>query len=429
MNSADTLRQFEAAQTQPAPWPELPEETLPSFPTDLLPGFCGELAEKIAASLPAPTDYVAGAMLGAVSAALVGRVKIIPRDGHKEMVQLYVCIGGESGTNKSAPMFALIAPLDHWLREQRREVQKRNKEKEAQREILDRKTKKKGILAQELANLQRQMDQIIFEPEPEAIITDTTTEKLIHRMAAQGGRGIIFTDEGSFIKILAGELYTAKGASANLDSVLKGFDGSPLLVDSVSSQFVDMESAHLSITIGMQPGLIARMTSNADLADQGFPQRALFFLPDMPAYWDLLALPPFPQDLMTKWNALLSALASIHRDQMLVMPMTADAQRTYNLHRQDMYDRSSKDMGDNLTIRSWARKAHGKTARLAAILALMENPQAVIIEDSHVRAAITMMNVYFIPHAKKAFCRSDVLLQRMICGRSYATKSISGKQI
>ncbi len=409
MNNADTLMQFEAAQTQPAPWPELPEETLPVFPTDLLPGFCGELAEAVAASLPVPVDYAVGAMLGAVSAALVGRVIVQPRLGHNEAIQLYLCIGGESGTNKSRPMKVFIEPLEKWLSAQRKEVLRRNRDRDAQREMLDRRTKKTNITEGELASLRQRMEQVVNEPEPETIITDTTPEKLAHRMAAQGGKGIIFTDEGSLINILAGSTYGGQGSSANLDTVLKGFDGASIMVDRMSAPTIDIERANLTITIGMQPGLIARMTGSADLIDRGFPQRALFFLPQIPSGRDLLHLPDYPQELLARWDSLLTSLACVHRDQPLIMPMTADALRTYNLHRQDMENRVSEDMGDNDAIRAWAHKAHGKTARLAGIMAKLENPQALIIEDRHVRAAVTMMNLYFVPHAKRAFVRSGVL--------------------
>lgn len=68
-----------------------------------------------------------------------------------------------------------------------------------------------------------------------------------------------------------------------------------------------------------------------------------------------------------------------------------------------MHNRLTGDLGGNEALQAWVRKAHGETARLAGILALLEDPDASIVEESHVRAAVELMNSYYIPHAKRAF--------------------------
>lgn len=70
---------------------------------------------------------------------------------------------------------------------------------------------------------------------------------------------------------------------------------------------------------------------------------------------------------------------------------------------QDMTDRSIGDMGENARLKEWGGKAHGQAARIAAILALLEDPHTVIVEESHIRAAVELMNSYYTPHAKRAF--------------------------
>ena len=142
MNSADTLMLFEAAQTQPAPWPELPEETLPLFPTELLPGFCGELVRAVAASIHAPVDYAACALLGAASSAIVGRVSVRLTPDYATPVPLFCGMGGESGTGKSPVMKKIIRPLELWLMERNNLIRQRNKDKQYEREILLQSEKK-----------------------------------------------------------------------------------------------------------------------------------------------------------------------------------------------------------------------------------------------------------------------------------------------
>lgn len=400
MGTYDQLTAFEASLTPAPPWPELAEEPMPLFPTQLLPEPCSSLAETIAASLPVPVDYAVCAMLGAASNALVGRVIVEPRKGHQERLQLYLCMGGESGTNKSGPMKLLNEPLEAWLLDHGKDILRRNRERAEERERLTAQARRKQhITDREQADIRRQLDALEDEPELPLVMTDTTPDALPRRMLRQGGVGIIYTDEGSFINILAGATYARQGSAPNLDTVLKGFDGGHVYVDRVTTEPIILEAANLSITVGMQPSIVSRMTRNSDLADRGFPQRVLYFLPDNMGKVDLMNLPSIPGEPMAQWGSLLVRLAEIHRDKPVVMPLTYRAQEAYNLHRQAMWDRPSTDAA----MRAWYRKAHGKTARLAGLLALLENPDALLVEECHVRAAVEMMNSYFIPHAEKAF--------------------------
>lgn len=399
MGSCDQLLAFEASLTPEQPWPELAEESMPLFPTQLLPGNLGQLAQDIAASLPVPVDYVACAMLGAASSALVGRVIVEPRYGHQERLQLYLCLGGESGTNKSGAMRLMMAPLEAWLSEHGKDILRRNAQRREEREYLQKQAHRKGITEVMQDTIRSKLDKLEDEPELPAVLTDTTPDALPQRMLRQGGCGIIYTDEGGFINVLAGATYARQGGAPNLDTVLKGFDGGRVHVDRVGRDTIMLETANLCITVGMQPSIIRRMTENTELASRGFPQRVLYFLPDNLGRVDLLHLPPLPKEAMAKWASLLLALAQLHRDKEAVLKMTLGAQELLNRHRQDMWDRTCTDVA----LFSWCRKAHGKTARLAGLLALLENPDTLMVEECHVRAAVAMMESYFIPHAEKAF--------------------------
>ena len=206
MKDKDVLLAFEAREMmpkEPEPWQDLPEERPPIFPTVLLPEDCAELVEAFSSSIPVPVDYAACALLGAVSAALVGRVEVQPRIGHREPIQLYQCMGGLSGTNKSNPMRTFIAPLQSYLVEQNKAVKERNREKAHRREVLSGQSKKRSLSMDERMEMRKQIDEIEDEPEYESILEDATPEALANRMYRQSGREIIFTDEGSIINILA----------------------------------------------------------------------------------------------------------------------------------------------------------------------------------------------------------------------------------
>ena len=395
MGNFEQLAAFEASLTPDQPWPELAEECMPLFPTRLLPDRLGQLAEDMAACIPVPVDYVVCAMLGAASSALVGRVSIQPWDGYLERLQLYLCLGGESGTNKSGAMRVMMEPLKAWLTEHGLTILRRNEQRKTEREILNKQAQRKGMTDA----IRTQLDKLADEPELPVILTDTTPDALPIRMKRQGGCGIIYTDEGNFINVIAGATYGKSGSAPNLDTVLNGFDGGMVHVDRVGRDPIMLPHAHLTITVGMQPVILQRMTGNEELASRGFPQRVLYFLPDNLGQVDLLHLPPFPKAGMAQWTSLLLDLAQLHRDREAVLTMTGDAQQLLRLHRQAMWNRTDTDAA----MRSWCRKAHGKAARLAGLLALLDNPGTLTVDACHVRAAVAMMESYFIPHAENAF--------------------------
>lgn len=392
-----------------SPWPELPEERPPCFPAELLPESCAALVKAVAANIPVPVDYPACALLGTASAALVGRVDVQPRPGHQEPVQLYQCMGGKSGTNKSAVLSMFIKPLRDWLNEQNNAVCQRNRERARKRAALEGRLKGSRLKDAERLELERELEAITDEVEFELIQEDTTPEGLARRMHRQGGKGIIFTDEGNFINVLAGTTYGKQGGQANLDTVLKGWSGGAVTVDRATGDCYTLRRADLSVTVGMQPGLVARMCGHEELADRGFPQRLLYYLPEPLLGKNLKDLPDIPAGLLSKWRETLLILAQVHRDEHSLLTFTKGARELYIDHRQDMEDRQLSDLGGNEALGGWARKAHGQTARLAGLLALLEDPGATMVEESHVRAAVALMNGYYIPHAKQAFGGGNVL--------------------
>lgn len=388
---------------QEEPWPELVDRPPPPFPVELLPGHCSQLCTALAASLPVPEDFIACALLGVASAALVGRVVVNPRKGYYEAIQLYLCMCAESGTRKTAAL-DLISGLRTWLGEHNGDIRQQNRLRTDQREVLENRLgmmKRKGGPPAEMASLRRQIDDLADLPSYEVVLTDTTPEALASRMYKQRGRAIIHTDEGQFINVLAGASYGKQGGVANLDTVLKGYDNAACFIDRKQDGAVEISRASLAMTLGLQPSMVQRMASNNDLGDRGFVPRMLFFVPDTARHIDVKHLPPYPKSLVDEWNQLVLRLASLNREQEepLMLPMTAEARAVFEDYWQSMNDRLFTDLG-YAEIRPWVQKAHGKAARLSGILTLLDDPDAKIIEAGAVRAAVAMMDGYFLPHAQ-----------------------------
>lgn len=379
------------------------EDVSPPFPAFLLPNPWDELVTAVSQSLPVPLDYAACAMLGVASAAMVGRVEVQPKTGHREAIQLYLCLGGESGTNKSAAMRIFAEPLHDWLGIEASVVRKRNHDREVERERLKEKLKDSAIEREEAWEINEKIDQLEDEPEIERILSDTTPEALARCMKRQGGKAILYTDEGGFINVLAGNTY-GKGGMANIDTVLKGFDNGSVHIIRVAADPIDLPRTSLSVTVGMQPAMLARLTANEDLTDRGFPQRLLYFIPENNIQVKIEHLPTVPADLLAQWSKLIGQLSSLHRGQpgVMTISMEEDAAEVLYGYRATLNERLTSDLGGNAAIRAWIRKAHGKTARLAALLQLMDNPESKEVDLVHLNLAVALMEGYFIPHATKA---------------------------
>lgn len=385
-------------------WPELAEPPLPLFPTELLPERCGELVEAVAASMPAPVDYAACALLGVVSAALVGRVIVQPRAEHREPVQLFLGLVGESGTKKSGVLGQFSAPLREWQAEANKAIVVRNRQAQRRRDMLTEESRKKNLNMDDRLRLMDEADQIQGEPELELLQGDTTPEALVKRMQKQGGRGVVYTDEGNIVNILAGVTYGRTGAAANIDAILQGYDGGAVHVDRANGDSVHLDRADLSLTVGLQPALLERMAGSPELDARGFPQRLLFFIPEPLRNVKVDGLPHVDRELLDWWRDRVQRLAELNRNGVpLLLSLTDTARAAYNEYWQSLEDRVNTEFGSPDVLKSWARKAHGKVARLAGLLALMNDTGARRVEASHVRNASALMEGYFIPHAKKAF--------------------------
>lgn len=197
--------------------------------------------------MPAPVDYVACAILGAASAALVGRVSVQLKDTWEEKTQLYLGLVGNSGSKKTPVINTICAPLIDWFN-------------------------RNGISSRELAE---GMGQPIEE-----ITTDATPEALAMDMAEHNGRGIILSDEGTILSIMAGMTYGKTGGAQNIDIALQAWNGGMVRCRR-KGENADIRIAHanLSIMVGLQPNMLKTFTRNEYLNGRGLPQRFLFFIP------------------------------------------------------------------------------------------------------------------------------------------------------
>lgn len=172
--------------------------------------------------------------------------------------------------------------------------------------------------------------------------------------------------------------------------------------------------------VGLQPNMLESFTRNQYLNERGLPQRFLFFIPEATGRCIISELPETDMKRLEAWGQKITTLAASFRDQPLNMPLTMDAQMAYKRYAQVMEDRKGIEWGNNDALESWASKLLGMTARLAGILALLNDPKATCVERSSYDMAQCIMEEYFIPHMRYAFCgahriseTAEILLKAM----------------
>lgn len=153
----------------------------------------------------------------------------------------------------------------------------------------------------------------------ETITTDATPEALAAHMARHNGKAIIFTDEGSAMNVLTGLSYRKPGSESNIDALLQSYDGGLVsIARKLQDSSFDIPEAHLSMTIGMQPSVLEKLSNNAELASRGFPQRLLYFLSEPMGHYVIKDLPKLDFALQEAWEVKVRKLASAFREEQVI---------------------------------------------------------------------------------------------------------------
>ena len=160
------------------------------------------------------------------------------------------------------------------------------------------------------------------------------------------------------------------------------------------------------MTLGLQPNMLERLVSNQELTGRGFAERLLYFIPEPLHHVNLIGLPDVPESYKQDFGRVIDSLAMLYRkkNEPHVIRLTDQARTLFENYRQELSELTDGKLGGSESIRAWTRKAHGKVARVAGLLALLENPGGVdMIEARYIKSAIDMFDKYFIPHMLVAF--------------------------
>ena len=390
---------------------------LPEFPTAALPGAVGRVVRSTAASTQTPPDLAAFAALAVLSAATRGSWEVRVRPGWSEQTALYLVALSDSGTRKSAVVSAVGSALNAITRDVRATEAETFAAATAHYKILESRAKaaldaaaKAGpghedAAAADAEQLAVRLADTTPPRRTRLTCDDTTPEELARLMEGQGGPMAVLTAEGGLLGTLAGRY--SKDGSANLDLVLKAYNGEHVMVDRVSREPLDIQRPFLAMGFVVQPDVIAAATKVREFTTRGLLPRMLFGWPATTVGTRANDAPEAPPEVEAEWTATVGKVYAAGQDAATggtpgTVLLDADARASFDAWRWPHEHRLHPDLGDLADVAAWASKLPGTLVRVAALFALAERPG-----DAHPRvtgpemAAALALAPYLVAHARE----------------------------
>jgi replicative DNA helicase len=358
------------------PLPLVTNDNLPAFPIEALPPVLANMALAVTEANQVPVDLPAIMGLAALSASLVGRVKLCLNRSWSETINVFALGLIDSGNRKSPTVKAMTGPLfdlQYQLQQQARpainaaKARKKALEdvaKAAANALRKHPENQEDIQRAEQANFAATTFTV---PElPLLIVSDATPEALGLRLAEQAERLAVFDAEGGGLITMMGGQY---GNRPNLDLLLKSHDGDPTTIVRVKNQEPQALVAP-QLTIGMltQPELLRQVIGVEGAFDRGLVARFMISAPPDPLGQRKSRAAPVPMEVQSAYAALLSSFvnalwALVQPHEMTIEP---DAVEMLLDFQDKIEPRLAKD-GDLRPLGGFAGKIVGSAARFGAL--------------------------------------------------------------
>ncbi|KAA1431865.1 YfjI family protein [Mycolicibacter arupensis] len=395
-------------------------QKLPPFPVHALPTVAAEMATAVSRQFDVDPAMPAVFALGAMSAAVQGRLVVQPYPGWTENGALYVLAVAGTGERKSPVMRLMFSdPINTAERQLRDDYRHADAVPFTLGDEDD---------AEPVVLTVGDIDGPVFTPAdsdsepdddaapPRLVASDITPEKLAVLMAEQGEVMCLSDAEGSALDMMLG-MYAP---TPNLRLYLQAYTRERVLVDRKNGTSVDLDEPSLTFCLATQHDTWDRVMGTPRLAHNGvIPRFATAYCETRESrYARWLATPvgereqlgdPVPGKVAARYFGLLAQLTVHMRGQdSRVLPLADDAaarvRRYAGIHGEldDRMHRPDGDLGGE--IAAWAAKSGGRMLRTAAMLHMWEHGTAgyrLRIEADTITAAIEIEE-WFIANARAA---------------------------
>jgi putative DNA primase/helicase len=410
-------------------WPVLesiPEEveTSPStFPFSALGPIMGSAARAIADDVQAPDSLAGGSILAAASLAVQSLANVMLPHGQRSPLSVYVITGAGSGDRKTG-----VDSVAGKEVEEVRQQQARQYSKEMERYDADKAVQKKG-------------ESELSIPTPKSLTTGNATIEGLSRLLKHQSSVGVFSSEGG--EMLGGHSMRDDKRSSGLAFYLKGWSGES--IDSLrgGGGLTVLLNRRIAMHVLVQPVLLGQLLTDPLAQGQGLLARCLIAQPET-----LAGHRPY-RDVNPHENpAVLAYNASIKMLLETPAPSWPEGDgyelKPRDLHLSDdakmlwiaFYNEIERQQANGKELdgaRPFASKAAEHAARIAGIIAMIENPDTTSIPSSAMDGAIELTAFYLAEHIRLTGAgrqeRQDVKLRELLAWMQSQGKFVFKKDV
>lgn len=391
-------------------WPEIkplirPLPPAPPFPVDALGALLSKTAMKIHDAVKAPVAICGQSILAAATLA-VQPIADIELDGRVIPISNFFMTLGESGERKTAvDQWALRAHKTHEL-QQKEVYDKAEKDYHQAKRIYEEKRKsitRKRSATQ--AQIEKELKALGPEPEPPLqpyiLVNDPTIEGLMKLLQFGQPSVGLFSDEGG--RFIGSYSMNSEHTVQSISTLSNLWDGSPVDRIRGGDGFSKLYGRRLSSHLMVQPRIAGILIGNQTAQEQGILARFLISFPSSTAgsrsyeSKDLSSDPDLIKYYSRIRRCLESPLKLAENSRNELRPkkiqLSADAKELW-ITFHNAIENELSPRGKYAVIKAFASKAAEHALRLAAVLTLIEEPDAAEIPAERIDSATLLVDYY-----------------------------------
>ena len=349
---------------KPIPFDEI---QTPDFPVEALPGPLGAFVECLAESTQTPEEMGGTLSLGVLATAFQRRYEVEVTRDWREPLCLYSSAVAPPGERKSAVISALNKPIYEYEAEVRAVEAAEIAQNQTERALLEKALEAaKNSAAKGRANFEEMRAEALElsarlaefkDKHPFRLLADDTTpEKLVDIMDAQGGCITVSSAEGGVFDSMAGRY--EKGA--NFDIYLKGHSGDPITVDRIGRKANHIKAPRLTMMLTIQPDVLNGVMNNSTFRGRGLCGRFLYAVCKSKVGHRAISPPPVPDRVRDEYRAFVRRILSDQGSGIIRLSPEADeVRKSYQAYIE-------KKLGNEWEfMRDWGGKLTGAVVRIA----------------------------------------------------------------
>lgn len=391
----------------PVPFPQI---HLPPFPLETLPGELRDFVEAVSTSTQTPPDLAAMLGLTVCSFCLSDKFPIVPREDWRLPLNVFSVVLLESGSRKSPVFREFMSPIRSIERELIESAKPaiamayashENDKSELRRLQANSKSGPK-VNRKQLDDLAAKIHQCDLPVEPRLLIDNPSPEYVEQVLHAQRRPMAVLSDEGGVMDILAGGRYSAK-RGANVDIILKGYDGDPFTSGRIIRGETRIERALLTWGSTLQPSVMEKLRDEDDaLTTRGFFARFMIVCPAGNVGYRDVDPPVIPKELRNKFDVLVQGLWQLaNGGEIQLSPEAHVVRHQWASEVEEMF----RDDRELARMAEWGGKLVGNTMKLAGVLHAIQHLGESVNRpvDAQTMERAIEIGRYLIPHATHFF--------------------------